>query len=177
LVDRLLGSEVVAPKRLGACQLTVRERNARGRRLKLGARLGQPDFIWAWIDDEKKIALVDDLAILEVDLCERATHLSAQLDAVDCGKLSKKSTPRVDIALQRPAYRDGRHGDLWRDGLTTLVVRGAEVNEQQKQRCRRADDPGPRGGSACPQAASFFDSRMINNLIHGTVRAPLSCRF
>src|SRR5216684_3795641 len=102
--------------------------------------------------------------------------VSAQLDAVDRGKLAKKSKPRVDIALQRPAYVDGRHGGLWCCRLTVPVVRGAKVSEQQSQCCCRADQPRSRGRSAAPQLArsfdrSSFDSRVVDHLIHGTIRS------
>src|SRR5262249_45666700 len=128
LVDRLLCAEVAAPERLRTHELAVRECKACNRRLQLGLRLGQLDFVRAWIDDEEKIALMDDLAVLEMDFRERPAYLRAQLDAVDCGKLTKESKPRVDIALQRPAYRDGRHDGLWCCRLTVPVVRGAKVS-------------------------------------------------
>jgi hypothetical protein len=64
LVDRLLGRELVAPKRLCARKLVVRERNTCLRRLQLGVCLRKLDFVWARVDDEKKIAFVDDLAIV-----------------------------------------------------------------------------------------------------------------
>src|SRR5262249_11038729 len=166
---------VAAPERLRTHELAVRECKACNRRLQLGLRLGQLDFVRAWIDDEEKIALMDDLAVLEMDFRERPAYLRAQLDAVDCGKLTKESKPRVDIALQRPAYRDGRHDGLWCCRLTVPVVRGAKVSEQQSQCCCRADQPRSRGRSAAPQLArsfdrSSFDSRVVDHLIHGTVR-------
>jgi hypothetical protein len=111
-----------------------------------------------------------------MDFRERAAYLSAQLDAVDRGKLAKKSKPRVDVALQRRAYGDGRHDDLWCYRLTVPVVRGAKVSEQQRQYCYRADQPRSRDRSAGPQLArsfdrSFFDSRVVDHLIHVTVRS------
>ena len=54
---------------------------------------------------EKEIALVDDLAVLEMDLGERAADLGAQLDAIDRRELAKEADPRVDIAHERPAHR------------------------------------------------------------------------
>ena len=106
-------------QRLGANELAGGEREARGRGLELGVRLGELDLIGARIDDEEKIALVDDLPVLEMDLGERAADLSAQLDAVDRGELAEKADPRVDIAQQRLAHRHGRkrhrcRGSDWR---------------------------------------------------------------
>ena len=82
---------------------------------------------------------------------------------------------QTGFRIWRRCYGDGRHGGLWCCRLTVPVVRGAKVSEQQSQCCCRADEPRPRDRSAAPQLArsfdrSSFDSRVVDHLIHGTVR-------
>jgi len=55
---------------------------------------------------------VDDVAVLEADLNERAADLSAQLKMVHGRELAQKSKPSVHVTLQRRA--DGNLG--WRRG-------------------------------------------------------------
>ena len=66
-------------------------------------RLRQFDLIWYAIDDEKQVALVDDVAVLEADLNERATDLGAQLKTIYGRELAEKSKPAVQVTLQRRA--------------------------------------------------------------------------
>ncbi len=61
LVDRLGGSEIASLQRLGANELAVGESEARRCGPELGGRLGELDLVGARIDDEKQVALVDDL--------------------------------------------------------------------------------------------------------------------
>jgi hypothetical protein len=55
---------------------------ARFRALKLSHGLAQLDFVRDRIDHEQEIALVDDVAVLEVNFRQRAADLSAQLDVL-----------------------------------------------------------------------------------------------
>jgi hypothetical protein len=130
LINRLLGRELVAPKRLCARKLVVRERNTCRRRLQLGVCLRELDFVWAWVDDEKKIAFVDDLAILEVDFRQSTSNLSPQFYSVDGRKLAKKSKPGVNRALQGLASRYDWKRRLRRDRLSLSVMGKAQIRER-----------------------------------------------
>jgi len=55
---------------------------ARIRALELSQGLAQLDFVGDRIDHEQEIALVDDVAVLEVNFRQRAADLSAQLDVL-----------------------------------------------------------------------------------------------
>jgi hypothetical protein len=134
LVDRLLGRELVAPKRLCARQLVVRERNTCLRRLQLGVGLRELDFVGARVDDEKKIAFVDDLAVLEVDFRQGTSDLRPQFYSVDRGKLAEKPKPRVDRALQGLAYRYERKCRWRRDRSSFPVMENAQIRERGKNR-------------------------------------------
>jgi len=134
LVDRLLGRELVAPERLRARKLVVRERNTCLRRLQLGVCLRELDFVGARVDDEKKIAFVDDLAILEVDLRQNTSDLGPQFYFVDRRKLAKKSKPRVDRALQGFAYRYERKCRGRRDRSSFPVMEKAQIRGRGKKR-------------------------------------------
>jgi hypothetical protein len=78
----------------------------------LRVRLSQFDLIWNAIDDEKQIALVDDVAVLEADLSERAADLGAQLKMVHGRELPQEFEPAVHVTLQRRADGNLR----WRRG-------------------------------------------------------------
>jgi hypothetical protein len=134
LVDRLLGRELVAPKRLRARELVVRERDTRLRRLQLGVCLRKPDFVWARVDDEKKIAFVDNLAILEVDFRQNTSDLRSQFYSVDRRKLAEKSKPGVDLALQGLAYGYDWKWRWRRNRPSFPVVEKAQIRERGKNR-------------------------------------------
>ena len=172
LVDGLGGSEIALLQRLGANELAGGKGKARGRGLELGGRLGELDLIGARIDDEKEIALVDDLSVLEMDLGERAADLRPQLDAIDRGELAEEADPRVDIAQQRLAHRDGRkrHGGRGSDGAAIAIgdaIPGGGCDRYHGQ----AQDPGPQLGSGGSGVLSGVGVRPIGDFVH--VDAPL----
>ena len=53
---------------------------------------------------------MDDIAVFEMYLCERAAHLSSQFDVLDRGKLTKEAQSGINLAHQRLAYHDLRKG-------------------------------------------------------------------
>ncbi len=107
--------------------MVVRERNTCLRRLQLGVCLRKLDFAWARVDDEKKIAFVDNLAVLEVDLRQNTSNLSSQFYFVDRRKLPEKSKPRVERALQGLACRYDWKRRLRRDRLSLSVMGKAQI--------------------------------------------------
>ena len=132
LVDRLLGCELVALKRLRPRELVVGERHAGGRGLQRRLRLFQPDLVGPRIDDEQQVALVDDLAVLEMDLGQRAADLGPQFDPVDRRELAEKANPGIDVALQGLADRHERGRRRRRRRLVCLA--GAQGRSQARKR-------------------------------------------
>jgi hypothetical protein len=100
----------------------------------IGRCLRELDFVWAWVDDEKKIAFVDNLAIAEVVFRQSTTDLRPQFYSVDRGKLAEKSKPRVDRALQGLAYRYERKCRWRRDRSSFPVMENAQIREPGKNR-------------------------------------------
>jgi hypothetical protein len=115
---------------LSARELVVRECNTRLRRLQLGVGLRELDFVGARVDDEKKIAFVDNLAILEVDFRQSTANLRPQFYSVDRRKLPEKSKPRVDRVLQGLAYRYEWKCRWRRDRSSFLVMEKAHTGER-----------------------------------------------
>src|SRR5439155_107467 len=76
--------------------------------LKCRLRLGKLDLVRTRIDHEQQVAIVDDLAVLEVDFGQRTADLGAQLDAVDGGELAEETEPAIHRALQGQAHRHRR---------------------------------------------------------------------
>src|SRR5262249_411087 len=115
---------------------------------QLGMGLCQPDFVGARVDGEEEIALMDDVPILEVYSGKRAADLGAQLNLLDCGKLTREVHAGTNAALGRPAPHDLRKGGGSRGGCAALPIRIG-------QPCSR-DDNGQ--GRNCPskQRASGF---------------------
>jgi hypothetical protein len=100
----------------------------------LGVGLRELDFEWARVEDEKKIAFVDNLAIAEVVSRQSTTDLRPQFYSVDRGKLAEKSKPRVDRALQGFAYRYERKCRWRRDRASFPVMENALIRETGKNR-------------------------------------------
>src|SRR4029077_2168926 len=166
LVARLGGSETASFQHLGANELAVGESEARGRGPELGGRLGELDLVGARIDDEKQVALVDDLPILEMELGERAADLRPQLDAVGRRKLAEETYPRVDLAQERRAHRHARRWHWYRGSLAALAVGETDPEECRERDRRRPHYPGPRPGSRSGRALSPFGDRPIADIIH-----------
>ena len=72
----------------------------------LSSRFRELDLVRNGINNEKQITLLNDLAVLETDLCERAANLSAQLHTFYCRELAQELEPYVDIRLERLADGD-----------------------------------------------------------------------
>ena len=65
--------------------------------LRLGRREGR--LVGPWIDDEKQIALLDDLPVGEVDLGQIAAHPGADFDRVLRPELAGELVPLDQLAL------------------------------------------------------------------------------
>ena len=82
----------------------------------MGDGLTQLDFVRNRVDREQEIALLDDIAVLEADLGERATNLGTQLHPFHRRELTEESEPPLDVA--------------WSGALTATVGRagGGDVS-------------------------------------------------
>ena len=70
-------------ERVGAKEFLIGKIEPRLRALELRSRGAQLDLVRSWVDLKQQVAFANDAAILEANLRERATHLSAQLDLFD----------------------------------------------------------------------------------------------
>jgi hypothetical protein len=103
LVDIPFRFDVAAFQCLCATQLAIGICKPCGRRPELRIGLCQPEFVRARVDGEEEITLMNDVSILEIDPGQRAADLSAELDAVDRGKLTKEAQPGTNLAHERLA--------------------------------------------------------------------------
>ncbi len=69
--------------RIGPESLAVREVKARTGAFELRRGLAQFDLIGRRVDREQQVAFMDDVTVLEADLCQRAADLCSQLDLID----------------------------------------------------------------------------------------------
>src|ERR1700733_7541865 len=82
---------------------------------KLSCSLTQLDLIGRGINLEQKVALVDDVSVLETDMCEGAAHLGTELDAFHGRVLPQELEPRRQILFQR--HTNGNDSCRWTSGL------------------------------------------------------------
>ena len=109
LVGGLDAAGTCSGQRAGAEEFAVGEIEAGMGAFDLGDGL-LVSLIWGRgrIDQEQQVALVEDVAVLEADLGQRAADLGTQLDLLDGGELTGDLDPAVDLALKR--YADGDAG-------------------------------------------------------------------
>src|SRR5262249_51636641 len=121
---------------------------------QLGMGLCQPDFVGARVDGEEEITLMDDVPILEVYSGKRAADLGAQLNLLDCGKLTKEAQSGINLALERLAHDDLRKGRRGNGGgSVSLTIRMGDP-------CSR-DDKGQ--GRNCPSKQRAWGVRCHRN--------------
>ena len=135
--DRVLGNEA-----LRARQIVARQ----GERT-LGAghfclSLGQRSAVGPRVDGEERGALADELAIGEVDACDRTGNLRAHFDAVAGLKATDEFIPLGDFLLQRRGNR--HHGRRWCGGRSGLAAQQPpRADEREERRQREPEAPGP----------------------------------
>src|SRR4029079_18488123 len=92
-------------------------------RFKLRVRLRKSNLIRTRVDHEQQVAFVDDLAVLEVYLSQRASDLRAEFDVIHRRELAKADDLRVDGAPARFADRHLWGRDARLCGLATAAMR------------------------------------------------------
>ncbi len=167
LVDILGRAEIGALERSRTTELAVGEGEARLRCRELGVRLGQPDLVGGGIDHEQQIALLDDLAVHEMDLGQRAADLRAQLDAVDRRELAQQTDLGVDVACERPAYRyrRRRNGRLCRRRGCSLPELERRRTGDQRHQCE-ASHPKPSRSRRSGLPGQFIGIRPFAHIVH-----------
>ena len=100
LVGALDAAGPCSCERAGAEEFAVCEIEARPGAFDLGNGLAQLDLVRGGIDQEQQVALVDDVAVLEADLGQRAADLGAQFDLLDGRELAEDLEPAVDLATE-----------------------------------------------------------------------------
>jgi len=113
--------------------------------------LAEPDLVLLLVDHEEQVALVNDVAILEVDLRQRAADLGTKLHAIDGRVLAEKLQLRVQAALQRVADLDG-----WRRGgrsRSTRSPRPVDADDSERDRSCDSSAGGPLLGRRLPATA------------------------
>ena len=137
-IEFTLSQALVAHQRRGA-------RNVAGGDLELGLRavnvgLGLLDRerVGARIDDEQEVALLDDLALLEMDGVDEPGNAGADLDGLQRRKAAGIFVPFGDGLLQRARDGDGR-GRGSRAGDRLAVATGQQLGREQD----RAQNNGP----------------------------------
>ncbi len=141
LVQQLGRGEVARVQRGGAHDLLVGqvELGVRGQKLCLG--LLELDLERARIDHEQQVALMDDLAVGEVDLGQVAADLGADLDIVHGRELAGEGRPGRQVAPQRGADGDGGRG--WRSRGPEPPPHPAPIRRHAGRRRQQAA-PKPR---------------------------------
>ncbi len=129
LIEQLLGDGALAHQRLRALQIGFGEGEISLRLRQIGARLIQRVLERPAVDGEQQVALLDDLAVLEMDLVEVAGHARADFD-----RLHRDEAPDIlvlidDGALDGLRHRDGRRR---RRGLLLWGLAASRQREHQE---------------------------------------------
>ena len=166
LVEQLAGGEVAAVQLGRAGDLAIGEVEPGRRRQQLGLGLLQRDLVRARVDDEEQVALVDDLAVGEMDLGQIAADLGAELDRIDRRELAGELRPGREAALQRWAHRHrrGRGRELRAGGRGAVqpggpVPRAGGGEHQDGENARHPAVPWPCGPAAASLRASSSGGR------------------
>src|SRR6516165_12403547 len=157
LVDILRRAKIGALQFPSAPKLGLGELEPCRRALELGSSLGQPDFVGTRVDGEEEVALMDDVPIPEVYSSKRAAHLSAELNLVDRGKLTKEAQSRIKLAHERLAHH---HLPKWRRaGLGGSIAFTIRISEPSKtDGCDCCPHSNPQSGWRASVRALDFAS-------------------
>ena len=108
LLEHLLGDGLVAQQLLAARMVGLGEDEVRARQREIGARLVERVLERPLVDGEQEVALLDDLAVVEMHAVEIAGHAGAHLDAIDRNESADIFVVVDDVALHRLRHRHGR---------------------------------------------------------------------
>ena len=126
-------SELLAAREVG-----LGEGEVRARQREIGARLVERVLERPLVDGEQQVALLDDLAVVEMHAFEIAGHAGAHLDAIDRDEAADIFVLVDDVALHRLRHRHGRRR---RRLLRALAVAagGEHGSEEHKKEGGSAD--------------------------------------
>ncbi len=152
LVD-LLGDGLLADQALRAVEIGHREVERGLGARQIGARLLERGLERPLVDGEQQIALLHQLAVLEMDGLEIAGNARAHFDGIDRDEAADIFVLVGDRALHRLGHGDRRRGR--RGGLLRGLAAGGE---RQRKHEPRAD---ARGGNELHRAIPV-DSRPVH---------------
>ena len=135
LLENLLADRPVTQQLLAARQIGLGEHHIGLRQLQIRARLIKGVLERAFVDGEQEIALLHDLAVLEMHLVEVAGHARAHLDRID------RDEPADIFVLVDDGALDGlgdRHRRRWRRGLFL----GLAAAHKERHQADQSDDSG-----------------------------------
>ena len=104
---------------------------------QIGARLVERVLERPLVDGEQQIALLDDLAVLEMQLVEIAGHARAHLDRIDRDEAADIFVLIDDGALDRLRYG---HRRRWRRTTLLLPLSAARNESRNRERQRKSCD-------------------------------------
>ena len=128
-IELPLGQALVASKRRSALHVERGYLELGLRAFEIGFGLLDRKSVGPWIDDEQEIALLDHLAVTEMDLIEVARHASANLDRVYRNEATDILILIRDAALDRFRHRDSRRRRR-SSRLLTLTATGQHRRKQ-----------------------------------------------
>ena len=139
LLENLLADRPVAHQLLAARQVGLGEEHIGFSQFQICARLVKRILERALVDGEQQIALLDDLAVLEMHLVEVAGDARAHLDRID-----RDEAPDILVLVDDGAL-DGlgdRHLRRWRRGLFLGL---AAAEKQRHHADQNYDNRGSEG--------------------------------
>ena len=143
LVEGLLGDRLVAHELRGTRQIGLGKCEVGSRLRQIGLGLVERGLERALVDREKEVALLDDLAIAEIDSIEITRHAGAHLDRIDGDEAADILVIVDDVALDRRRDRHRRRRRR-RGSLLAFATTGDQERQQQNgEPCRDGSLHGP----------------------------------
>ena len=138
LVVGLFGDGLVVAQQLAAGEIGLGEGEIGARLRQIGAHLLEHDLERTAVDGEEQVALLDHLAVGEMDGREIARHPRAHLDRVDGHEAADILVLIDDGALHRLGDRHGRRRRRGRLLLAALAAAGERKDRQAGGETRQA---------------------------------------
>ena len=138
LLENLLADRPVTQQLLAARQIGLGEHHIGLRQLEIRPRLIEGVLERTFVDGEKEIPLLHDLAVLELHLVEVARHARAHLNRIDRDEPADIFVPVDDGARDGLGHRYRRR---WRRGLF-LGLAAAHKEQRQADQSDRSEGAG-----------------------------------
>jgi hypothetical protein len=136
LLKDLLGDGLVAQELLAARKVGFGVGQVRAREREVGTGLVDRVLERPLVDGEQEVALLDDLAVVEVHAIEIAGDARTHLDGVDRDETANVFVVIDDVALDRGRHR---HGRRWRRGLRALALAAGGQHRRENHQDKRGE--------------------------------------